>query len=30
MPTLPYTKQAVGNQWEINEFMLNFWRKRYA
>ncbi|MCU4676565.1 hypothetical protein N7931_13085 [Catenovulum sp. 2E275] len=30
MPTLPYTKQAVGNQWEINQYMLEFWRNRYG
>jgi hypothetical protein len=30
MPTLPYTKQAVANQWEINVYMLEVLRKRYA
>ena len=30
MPALPYTRQPVGNQWEINSFMLETLRKRYA
>jgi sugar phosphate isomerase/epimerase len=29
MPTLPYTRQAVANQWEINVYMLEVLRKRY-
>jgi sugar phosphate isomerase/epimerase len=29
MPTLAYTLQPVANQWEINEFMLKFLRKRW-
>lgn len=29
MPVLPYTQQPVGNQWEINVFMLNMLKKRY-
>ena len=30
MPTLPYTKQAVSNQWEINEYMLHKIKNRYS
>ena len=30
MPTLPYTKQAVANQWDINVHMMEVLRKRYA
>ncbi len=30
MPTLPYTLQAVSNQWEINVHMLQLLRKRYS
>lgn len=30
MPTLPYTRQAVANQWEINVHILEVLRKRYA
>jgi sugar phosphate isomerase/epimerase len=30
MPTLPYTRQAVANQWEINVHMMEVLRKRYA
>jgi sugar phosphate isomerase/epimerase len=30
MPTLPYTRQAVANQWDINVHMMNVLRKRYA
>ncbi len=29
MPTLPYTRQALANQWEINVYMLQTLRKRY-
>ena len=29
MPVLPYTKQPVANQWEINVHMLHLLRKRY-
>ncbi len=29
MPTLPYTRQAVANQWEINAYMMNVLRERY-
>lgn len=29
MQILPYSKQPIANQWEINVFMLNFLRKRY-
>ncbi|MEO5979150.1 MAG: TIM barrel protein [Chryseolinea sp.] len=30
MPTIPYTRQPVANQWEINKFMLDILRERYA
>lgn len=30
MPTLPYTRQPVANQWEINVHMMEVLRKRYA
>jgi len=30
MPTLPYTLQAVSNQWDINLHMLQLLRKRYS
>ncbi len=30
MPTLPYTRQAVASQWEINVHMMEVLRKRYA
>jgi sugar phosphate isomerase/epimerase len=30
MPTLPYTRQAVANQWDINIHMMEVLRKRYA
>lgn len=30
MPTVPYTRQPLGNQWEINTFMLDMLRKRYS
>ena len=30
MPTMPYTKQPLGDQWAINVHMLNLLRKRYA
>ena len=30
MPTLPYTRQAVANQWDINAYMLDVLRKRYS
>jgi sugar phosphate isomerase/epimerase len=30
MPTLPYTRQAVADQWAINVYMLQLLRKRYA
>ncbi len=30
MPTLPYTLQAVSNQWDINVYMLQLLRKRYS
>ncbi|NCI45586.1 sugar phosphate isomerase/epimerase family protein [Sediminibacterium soli] len=29
MPTLPYTRQPLGDQWAINEYMMQFLRKRY-
>ncbi len=30
MPAIPYTRQPVANQWEINVHMLETLRKRYA
>lgn len=30
MPTLPYTQQAVADQWAINVHMMDVLRKRYA
>ena len=30
MPALPYTRQPVANQWEINVHMMQILRKRYA
>jgi len=30
MPTLPYTRQAVANQWDINVYMMDVLRKRYS
>lgn len=30
MPTLPYTKQPLGNQWAINVHMMHLLRKRYS
>lgn len=30
MPTLPYTRQPLASQWDINVYMLNLLRKRYA
>lgn len=29
MPTLPYTRQPVADQWAINVYMMNLLRKRY-
>lgn len=29
MPTLPYTRQAVANQWDINVYMMKVLRERY-
>jgi sugar phosphate isomerase/epimerase len=29
LPALPYTRQPVANQWEINVFMLKLMRERY-
>lgn len=29
MPTTPYTRQPVANQWDINVYMMNTIRKRY-
>ncbi len=29
MPLLPYTKQPVANQWDINVFMMDLLRERY-
>jgi len=30
MPSLPYTRQPVANQWDINKHMLDSLRARYA
>jgi sugar phosphate isomerase/epimerase len=30
MPTLPYTRQAVADQWAINVYMMEVLRKRYS
>lgn len=30
MPTLPYTREPLADQWAINEYMLQTLRKRYA
>lgn len=30
LPALPYTRQPVANQWEINVYMMNLLRKRYT
>lgn len=29
MPTIPFTNKPVANQWEINVYMMQAWRKRY-
>lgn len=30
LPALPYTRQPVANQWDINTYMLQLLRKRYS
>jgi sugar phosphate isomerase/epimerase len=30
MPTMPYTRQPLADQWGINVYMMNLLRKRYA
>lgn len=30
LPALPYTRQPVVNQWEVNVYMLNLLKKRYV
>lgn len=30
MPTLPYTRQPVASQWDINEYMMNLLKARYG
>lgn len=30
LPTLPYTRQPVANQWDINVYMMEVLRKRYS
>ena len=30
LPALPYTRQPVADQWDINNYMLSLLRKRYA
>ncbi|MBB5637301.1 sugar phosphate isomerase/epimerase [Pedobacter cryoconitis] len=29
MPTIPYTNRPVADQWEINVYMMQAWKKRY-
>lgn len=30
LPTLPYTRQPIANQWDINVYMMQVLRKRYS
>jgi hypothetical protein len=30
LPTLPYSRQPVANQWDINVYMLQLIRNRYS
>jgi hypothetical protein len=30
IPTLPYTRQPLSDQWAINVYMMKLLRKRYA
>jgi hypothetical protein len=30
MPALPFTRQPVANQWEINVYMKDVLKKRYG
>ncbi len=30
MPTIPYTRQPLANQWDINVYMMKLLRKRYG
>ncbi len=30
MPTLPYTREPLADQWAINVYMMKLWRERYA
>lgn len=30
MPTLPFTRQPLANQWDINVYMMEQWRTRYG
>lgn len=30
MPTLPYTQAPLADQWAINVYMMELWRKRYS
>ncbi len=30
MPAVPYTKQPLANQWEINAYMMELWKQRYS
>ncbi len=30
LPTIPYTRQPVANQWDINVYMMQLLRKRYS
>ena len=30
MPTLPYTREPLADQWAINVYMMKLWRERYS
>jgi hypothetical protein len=30
MMNLPFTKQALADQWELNEYMMNLLKERYT
>lgn len=30
MPLLPYTRQPIVNQWEVNVYMMNLLKERYS
>lgn len=29
MPTMPYTRKPLSDQWEVNVYMMKLWRERY-